>query len=218
MTASLRTLLAALTLMLASLSVAPAQGQSASEAEAFVAENAQDVISTLRALDAGEVQLDSVRASFRERITELADVDRITNFVLGRYRRGADEVQLAEFRDVFREYAFSVYENELTNYAGQTLEVRGSVERRPGDYIVETVVAGGPDGQVYEVNWRVLDGETGGLRVVDVQVAGIWLAQTQRDQIISVIGNHRGEISAATDLLRSRLRTSDLPGPAGLGG
>ncbi|MEQ8406134.1 MAG: ABC transporter substrate-binding protein [Oceanicaulis sp.] len=192
---------------------APVFGQaSAQDAEAFISENAQEVISTLQALEQGEAQLDDVRADFRDRVQNLADVDRITNFVLGRYRRTAESEQLSEFRDTFREYAFSVYENELTNYAGQTLEVTGSVTRRPGDYIVETIVTGGPAGEEYEVNWRVLQGDDGDLRVVDVQVMGIWLAQTQRDQITSVIGNARGDVSAATELLRSKLREGDLPG------
>ena len=212
MYASIRT--AAFT-VLAALIVwtAPVFGQaSAQDAEAFISENAQEVISTLQALEAGETQLEAVREDFRDRVQTLADVDRITNFVLGRYRRTADEAQLQDFRDTFREYAFSVYENELTNYAGQELEVTGSVTRRPGDYIVETEVTGGPDGQTYEVNWRVLENDSGDLQVVDVQVMGIWLAQTQRDQITSVIGNNRGDVSAATELLRSKLEEGDLPG------
>lgn len=193
---------------------APALAQSAAaqDAESFVSENAQDVISSLQELESGEVQLDTVRDDFRERIQRLADLERITNFVLGRYRRTASEEQLTEFRDTFRQYAFSVYENELTNYAGQTLEVTRSITRSPGDYIVETEVTGGPDGQTYEVNWRVLENDSGDLQVVDVQVMGIWLAQTQRDQITSVIGNNRGDVSAATELLRSKLESGDLPG------
>lgn len=192
---------------------APVFGQaSAQNAERFVAENAQDVISTLRELDQGETQLDAVREQFRDKVQSLADVDRITNFVLGRYRRTADEQALSTFRDTFREYAFSVYENELTNYAGQELEVTGSVTRRPGDFIVETKVTGGPEGREYDVNWRVLESDGGDLQVVDVQVMGIWLAQTQREQITSVIGNARGDVSAATELLQSKLNSGDLPG------
>lgn len=188
-----------------------AQTAAAQNAESFISQNAQDVISSLQALDSGEVQLQTVREDFRERIQTLADLDRITNFVLGRYRRTASEGQLSQFRDTFREYAFSVYESELNNYAGQTLDVTGSITRSPGDYIVETEVTGGPRGETYEVNWRVLESDSGDLQVVDVQVLGIWLAQTQRDQITSVIGNHRGDVSAATELLRSKLSSGDLP-------
>jgi phospholipid transport system substrate-binding protein len=209
---------AALTALAAlGLWTAPALAQTgAQDAEAFISQNAHGVITSLQALESGEVQLEAVRDDFRARIQTLADVDRITNFVLGRYRRTASEAQLADFQATFREYAFSVYENELNNYAGQTLDVTRSITRSPGDYIVETEVTGGPEGGTYEVNWRVVENESGGLQVVDVQVMGIWLAQTQRDQIISVIGNARGDVSAATALLRSKLASGELPGAGDL--
>ena len=185
-----------------------AQQTSAEQAEAFVQENARGVIGTLQALEEGERELDSVREEFRRRIDELADVERVTNFVLGRYRRTASRDELEAFRETFREYAISVYETELTNYAGQTLTVTGSVTRSPGDYVVRSEVSGGPQGKTYDVNWRVLE-EDGELQVLDAQVFGIWLAQTQREQILSIIGNNRGDVSAATQALNERLNQSE---------
>ena len=188
------------------LVAAPAAAQSttsAADAERFVQTNAQDVIATLQSLESGERDIASVKAEFREKITELADVERITNFVLGRYRRGADEADLAAFRETFREYAIGVYETELTNYAGQTFAVTGSVTRRPGDYVVQSVIRG--DGDATEVNWRVQENGDGALKVLDAEVAGVWLAQTQREQITSIIGDARGDVGAATEALRERL-------------
>lgn len=200
-----KSLLAAAVLIFTGAAVA--QVTSASEAEAFVESNAQSVIETLQALQDGERDLAEVRAEFRDRIDQLADVERITNFVLGRYRRTASEEDLAAFRETFREYAISVYETELTNYAGQTLTVTGSVTRSPGDYVVRSEVTGGPDGRTYEVNWRVLE-DDGALQVLDAQVFGVWLAQTQREQILSIIGNNQGRVSAATEALNARLQNS----------
>ena len=209
----LRVLLAAVLLL--APSGAAAQSTTARQAEAFVQDNARAVIETLQALESGERDLDSVRGEFRSRIDDLADVERITNFVLGRYRRTASQSELEAFRETFREYAISVYETELTNYAGQTLSVTGSVTRGPGDYVVRSEVTGGPDGRAYEVNWRVLE-DDGALQVVDAQVFGIWLAQTQREQILSIIGDNQGDVSAATQALNQRLddseaRTADAP-------
>lgn len=199
-------LLAAFALMFTAS--ATAQDTSAAEAETFVQSNARNVIETLQALQEGERDLAQVRAEFRDRIDELADVERITNFVLGRYRRTAPQDELEAFRETFREYAISVYETELTNYAGQTLNVVGSVTRSPGDYVVRSEVTGGPQGRTYEVNWRVLDSEQG-LQVLDAQVFGVWLAQTQREQILSIIGNNQGRVSAATEALNARLNSRE---------
>ncbi len=202
----LRSILAAAALLIAP--AAAAQSTDAEQAETFVQNNARAVIDTLQALEEGERALEAVREEFRSRIDELADVERITNFVLGRYRRTASQDELEAFRETFREYAISVYETELTNYAGQTLSVTGSVTRRSGDYVVRSQVTGGPEGRTYDVNWRVLE-QDGALQVVDVQVFGVWLAQTQREQILSIIGNNRGDVSAATRALNERLNDSD---------
>ena len=149
-----------------------------------------------------------------ERIDEIAAVDRITNFVLGRYRRTAEPETLDDFRTVFRTFARNVYEQELSNYAGQTLDVTGSVTRSEDDFVVRSKVTGG-NGEPTKVNWRIqeMDGE---LKVLDAQVGGIWLAQTQRDQITSVIGNAGGDVSAAIEQLCDRIADqdmSDMPAP-----
>lgn len=195
-----------------------AQAQSgaggASAAERFVSENAEAVIDTLQAYRSGERELEAVKQDFRERIDELAAVDRITNFVLGRYRRTADEQTLEEFRSVFRDYAIGVYESELSNYAGQSLEVTGSVERRPGDYVVRSRVTGGSNAEPVEVAWRVQERD-GELKVLDAQIQGIWLAQTQRDQITSIIGDAGGDVTAAIEALRARMGDGDEPAEAG---
>ncbi|HCY56036.1 MAG TPA: hypothetical protein DF715_11070 [Oceanicaulis sp.] len=179
--------------------------QDAGEAEAFVQREAQQVIDALQAYNQGELDEETLKRNFRERVDILADVPRITNFVLGRYRRGADEAELEEFRGVFREFAINVYERELGNYAGQTLEVTGSVTRAPGDFIVRSTVRANGAGEDVPVNWRVLSGDEG-MKVVDAEVLGVWLAQTQREEITSIIGNARGDISAATRALRQRMQ------------
>lgn len=183
----------------------PSHAQSADEAEAFVQREAQEVINALQAFHDGELDEETLKRNFRDRIDMLADVPRITNFVLGRYRRGADEAVLEEFRTVFREFAINVYERELGNYAGQTLEVTGSVTRSQGDFIVRSTVRGNANGEDVAVNWRVMSTD-GTMKVVDAEVMGVWLAQTQREEITSIIGNARGDIGAATRALRQRTR------------
>ena len=203
----LKVLISAFALALAA-PMALAQSTTAEDAEAFVQIQANQVIETLSALESGERDLASVRQEFRDRIDELADVERISNFVLGRYRRTASEDVLSEFRTAFRNYAISVYESELSAYAGQQLEVTDSVTRREGDYVVRSRVFGGPQGEEFDVNWRILETD-GELKAVDVEVLGVWLAQTQREQIVSVIGDHGGDVSAATEMLRNREPSQD---------
>ena len=189
-----------------------AHAQAGQEAEAFVESNAQEIISLLQEFEDGERGMDELRTELRQKVEAIADVDRISNFVLGRYRRGADEGDLREFKDVFEEYAISIYERELGNYAGQTLEVEDSIERSENDIIVESIVTGGDNGgDPVEVNWRVLN-NGGEYKVVDVEVLGVWLAQNQREQITSIIGNAGGDVGEATRVLREQIDSGEALG------
>lgn len=188
-----------------------AQAQAGQEAESFVETNAQEIISLLQEFEDGERGMDELRAELRDKVIEIADVDRISSFVLGRYRRGADESDLSEFKDVFQEYAISVYERELGNYAGQTLEVEDSITRSENDIIVESVVSGGNGDDPVEVNWRVLN-DGGEFKVVDVEVLGVWLAQNQREQITSIIGNAGGDVTEATRVLQAQIDSGEALG------
>jgi hypothetical protein len=51
-----------------------------------------------------------------------------------------------------------VYQSRIDDYRGESLKVTGSVARKPGDVIVNTVITGGQISQPLPVSWRVLGG------------------------------------------------------------
>ena len=170
-------------------------------AEAFVASRANEALSVLN----DDLPLAEKKERFRSLVEDVADVPRITRFVLGRYARGVSDADMDAFSDVFRQYAVGVYEARLGDYAGETLEVTGSTDRRPGDVIVHTEIAGGSQDDALPVNWRVLTDDGGQQKVVDVEVYGVWLAINQREEIVGIIQNNGGRVSAATQALRGKL-------------
>ena len=195
-----KTLLAAVGVALSAIAV-PAMAQSGARdpgAEAFVQAKAQRVISVLANKSMSEAQKKQV---FHQAVDELADVPRITNFVLGKYARTITPEQRARFTPVFRTYAENVYQSRISDYRGEQLKVTGSVVRKPGDVIVNTVVAGGQLSQPVPVSWRVLGGGAN-WKVVDVQFKGIWLAITQQQDFVSTIDNAGGNIDVLINQLQ----------------
>jgi phospholipid transport system substrate-binding protein len=138
---------------------------------------------------------------FRVFVDEVADVPKITTFVLGKYARSISPEQYRQFAVVFREYASNVYESRLDDYHGESLKVTGSVIRRPGDVIVTSQVVGGAQKQPVPVRWRVLQAN-GGWRVVDVEVNGVWLAITEQQDFVSTIDNAGGNIGVLISQLQ----------------
>lgn len=175
-----------------------AQASRSPQAEQFVQVKAQRVIGVLA--DKGQ-NVAQKKATFHAAIDDLADVPKITNFVLGKYARTITPDQRQRFSAAFRVYAEGVYQNRIDDYHGETLKVTGSTVRKPGDVIVNTVISGGQVGQPVPVAWRVMGGGAS-WKVVDVQFKGVWLAITQQQDFVSTIDNAGGNV----DVLISQLQ------------
>jgi phospholipid transport system substrate-binding protein len=166
---------------------------AAPEAEAFVQTEANKALAILRD---SAMSLSAKKQAFYSFINQVADVPKITDFVLGRYRRSVTPAQYGAFADAFRDYADSVYESRLADYHGQGLQVTGSIARSPDDVVVTSVITGaGASGSSSLVNWRVQRGSDGRWRVVDVQAQGVWLAIVEQQDFGSTLANHNGDIS-----------------------
>jgi phospholipid transport system substrate-binding protein len=191
--------------VLGALSPAPAAAQAArdAQAEAFVQTQSQRALNILSNRSLSQAQK---AQQFRGFVDQVADVGRITDFVLGKYRRTITPAQYQQFAQVFRAYATNVYESRLGEYGGERFRVTGSTVRRPGDVVVSSVVSGGQMNQPRTVQWRVIKDAAGQWRVVDVQVAGIWLAITQQQDFVATVDNAGGNINVLINQLRSQLR------------
>lgn len=186
--------------------------------EAFVAQYATQAITIL---NDETMPLADKKVQFRTIVNQVTDADRIARFVLGAYRslqrnpHYNDEATLTadidEFAEIFKEYAIGIYESQLGEYRGEDLLVLGSTDRAvransplTSDVIVHTEVTGGSQDEPLPVNWRVQNRD-GDIRVVDVEVFGVWLAINQREEMTAIIGDANGDITAATVALRAEI-------------
>jgi phospholipid transport system substrate-binding protein len=169
--------------------------EAAATAESFVSVNIDKGLQILNNSQLSEAQRTSQFQSFLESLT---DIGRIAKFTLGAARRGASDQDIAAFNAAFRAYAQAVYQSRLSQYSGQTLNVTGSTEARPNDFIVKTVLVdprSKSNQQPLEVDFRVLN-DNGRMVVIDVAIAGVWLAIEERDQFSAFLSQHGGSIPA----------------------
>jgi phospholipid transport system substrate-binding protein len=201
--------------LLTNLIQAPTQAAYAAEprdqgAEQFVQAQGQRMVSILA--DKSQSMADKILA-FRAALIEIADVPRITRFVLGRYSRTITPEQMQRFAPVFQDYAQDVYQKSLTDFHADTLTVTGSLVRNPGDVVVRTTITGGDDKQPMLLSWRV-SGTGSSWKVVDVEASGVWLAISQQNEFVSIIDNHRGSIDALISRLQEMTRGQAAPAAA----
>jgi phospholipid transport system substrate-binding protein len=171
-------------------------------AEQYIQVQAQRVLAVLS--DSSMNTPDKIR-TFRGVVDQVADVPRITRFVLGKYARTATPAQRAQFDALFRTYAQDVYETRLNEYHGETVTVNGSVVRNPGDVIVNSTVAGGKLNKPAHVGWRVMNNGAG-WKIVDVEVSGVWLAITQQQDFVSTIDNAHGDVGVLIAQLQNDVK------------
>lgn len=188
----------------ATLTVAPASADDA--ARAYAQTMIDNGFAILR-----DPRMDKVARvnRFTAYIVEHMDARKTALFTLGNFRRGAPDGVVEPFVAAFTAYSTAIYGAHLVDYAGATVRVTGDVPNKPGDVTVATVAEGGPLREPLRIAFRLV-AEGGAYKIVDVQVAGIWLSVEQRDQFASVLSQNRGDIASLTASLKDR--TSRLRG------
>jgi phospholipid transport system substrate-binding protein len=210
--AGTRALVAACILTAATL-MASAPARAATPAESYVQENVQRGLQILNNHGIPDAQR---KSEFRDFLTGLTDIKRIALFTLGASRRSASPADVDAFVNAFRDYAIAVYESRLTQYSGQTLKVVGSTQIPSGDSIVSTVLvdpsARGQGQQPIQVDFRVTQ-DSGKLVVIDVSIAGVWLAIEERDQFSAFLEQNNNNVTALAAHLNELTRGIRQGGP-----
>lgn len=146
------------------------------------------------------------RRKFHAFIIPLVDARKTGLFALGVYRRGAAASTLDAFVDAFKEYSTAIYETRLDNYKDATLTVSGSRENAPGDHVVNTLATSPKLREPVVIAFRVV-GAAGDFKIIDVQVAGIWLSIELRDEFAALLSANGGSIEKLKTELERRTRS-----------
>ena len=147
-------------------------------------------------------------AAIEKLVTKYVDMRRVSRFVLGQYARRMTPSQKETYAPLFRKFATLVYQNALSNYSGEKLAVKNSVDRSERDIIVNSEVVDAPPGSQFAnllVHWRVYRTREGEQSIIDAGAEGIWLAIEQRGQFTSIIANNGGG-EAGIDVLLAQLQ------------
>lgn len=134
-------------------------------------------------------------------VMEGFDLDRIARIALGRYWKTATGVEQGEFATLFKAYVLTGYGRRFNEYADRRLRVAGA--KPTGEHVtVESYIEGGAT--PIRLDWR-LTATDGGWRVLDIQVEGVSLLITYRNDFATVIERSGGRLSGLIDDLRGRV-------------
>jgi phospholipid transport system substrate-binding protein len=134
---------------------------------------------------------------------EVADVDWIGKFVIGKYWQSLDERQKIDYLQNYKKYLLASYVPLFKNYNGQKVAIRGIKKLSDDQYVVVTEIKSAdanyddydrpnPDsdqqGQSYKVEYRIkYDG--GNFKMRDIVAEGVSMLATQRSEFASILNN-----------------------------
>ena len=183
----------------------PARADAA--AETYIKTAADEATSIL---NSKTLSKDAKKDALTKMIDTRLDLDAIAKFTLGKYARVATDAEKAEFTPLLKQYVINFYVNNLVNYHDVKFKVTGSIDR-PGTQgvVVTSKLAAGSDEPVDAVWW--VRQSSSGPRIFDVQLQGIWVAQSLRSELDSVMGNGGGKVSVGITDLRSKVNAAAKP-------
>lgn len=174
---------------------------AATEATSFVDDLGKKVLAVVNdpklAADERETRIDKLAA-------DAFDVPRIARFVLGRHWATASPSEREQFIKVFERYIVHIYGARFSQYHDAKFAVLGEQTQGPDRTLVRTRIERVGE-QPINVNWWV-DKKGSTFKIVDVNIEGVSLLLSYREEFASVIDRNGGQISALIERLREATR------------
>ncbi len=196
-----------LAILAASLSFASAtlRAAPASDATAFIKSIVGDAI---QALNDKKLSDDQREKQFRAMLHTDFDMPRIARFVVGRYWATASDQEKKNFQKLFEDYIVRAYAARFGQYNGEQVKVLGSRPESETVTLVTSQVERTDGGPPAKVDWRVRK-QDNDFKIVDIDVEGVSMLLTQREEFASVIQRNGGTVASLNKTLEQRLASGD---------
>ncbi len=144
-------------------------------------------------------------ARFTKLFNQDLDLDFIGKFVLGRYWRTATPQQRKNFIDVYRKLNIQTWSARFDEFKGKHFEFLGTETSKSADQIFVNTQVPMEEGAPAQVKWRIKE-TNGQMRIVDIIIENVSLAQTSRSEYTSYIQKSPNGIDGLIADLRSKLK------------
>ena len=191
--------------LLAALALgAPARADAVSDGQQLIRSMGDTVIAILANKGLPKAQREE---RFRQIYRANFDHAIIAASVMGpTWKNTAPQVQ-QEYLGVFETYIAKVYAAQLSTYSGEKLDVTKGEADGPGATI-ESRIVDSKTGRTVDIKWRLRP--TGGqMKVRDVLIENISMAQTQRREFAAVLQQRGGKAEGLIAAIREKIADLD---------
>ena len=127
------------------------------------------------------------KQELRNLLQEKFDMSFISKVILGKeISKNTSPDKLENFAKIFELHIVNIYSSQLGTYKGQKFTVKNTNIKKKDAFVYSTIES--PEYPTTNIVWRVRDRENG-LKVIDMQVEGVSLLRTKKNDFAMILGN-----------------------------
>jgi len=145
-----------------------------------------------------------------ERVEELkniaiqtVDIEGISLYSLGSYRKIITNDQLLRYKKVFKNYFLKSFSSRLAEYSNPEIDVYAKKKINDNYTIVSSKLMGTDKRPEVNIDWRVYTKNPENLLIRDLIIEGLSLARTQKEEFSSIISSNDNDIEALIQSLNN---------------
>ena len=127
---------------------------------------------------------------------ETVDIEGISLYSLGAYRKTISNEQLVRYKKVFKKYFLKSFSSRLAEYTNPEIDVYSKKKINKNYTIVSSKLVATETRPEVKIDWRVYTKNPDNLLIRDLIIEGLSLARTQKEEFNSIIQNNDGDINA----------------------
>jgi phospholipid transport system substrate-binding protein len=189
--------------MIAGANLGPVHAEvlSPDGAESFINNVITKVLHTIRDENITDEKREQSTAAL---LQEDFAISQISRFVLGQYYTSGTADDLRSFDRLFVEWIVKSYSTQLQGLVADDIKVTAGRMEGSKDTVVTTAFHDTDGDLPTKVEWRVRANEDG-YKIVDIEVEGVSMLLTEKDEVASVIKHSGGTIADLNRLLDLKL-------------
>lgn len=173
-------------LVLAAALAPAAPGFAASSAEDYVSGIADQVMNLANASQKGP----KLKSQFAALLNRYINLKGIADYALGPYSKKIPAGRKPEFYNLVSNYAAALFVYYLEDFRGTELEIKSTTQQGKFTVIQSAIKLKG--GGREQVRWR-LTPASGGFRISDVNLKGVWMTISMKDRFTKVLTKSKGD-------------------------
>ena len=132
----------------------------------------------------------------KEIAKETVDIEGISLYSLGAYRKTISNEKLDKYKSVFKNYFLKSFSSRLAEYTNPEIDVYGKKKINEKYTIVNSILLGTDTRPEVKIDWRVYTKDPDNLLIRDLIIEGLSLARTQKEEFSSIINSNNGDVEA----------------------